>query len=180
MPFTYDPNEYVDMLLIYGERRKSSREAANLYRERFPERSHPAHTTFNKELKLRTGSFPCNVKHANHNAPARNAENVINVLAYVALFNMPFTYDPNEYVDMLSIYGECRKNSREAANLYRERFPERSHPAHTTFNKLELKLRTSSFPSNVKHANHNAPARNEENDFWQKKLELVRIQYIEF
>ncbi|KAK9753236.1 hypothetical protein QE152_g3705 [Popillia japonica] len=58
---------------------------------------------------------------------------------------------------------ECRKNRQEAANLYRERFPERSHPAHTAFNKLELKLRTGSFLSNVKHADHNAPARNEEN-----------------
>ncbi|KAK9709777.1 Helix-turn-helix domain (DUF4817) [Popillia japonica] len=88
MPFTYDPNEYVDMLLIYGECRKNFREVANLYRERFPERRHPAHTTFNKlELKLRTGSFPFNVKHANHNAPARNEqrENVINVLTYVAV-----------------------------------------------------------------------------------------------
>lgn len=86
MPLTYNSNEYVDMLIVYGECRRNSREAANLYRERFPERHHPSHTTFNRvEAKLRTGSFPSTVKHANHNAPARNEENVINILAYVAV-----------------------------------------------------------------------------------------------
>ncbi|KAJ8962797.1 hypothetical protein NQ318_001196 [Aromia moschata] len=37
------------------------------------------------ETKLRTGSFPSTVEHVNHNTPARNEENVINVLAYVAV-----------------------------------------------------------------------------------------------
>ncbi|KAJ8938033.1 hypothetical protein NQ318_003337 [Aromia moschata] len=34
------------------------------------------------------------------------------------------------------------------------RFPERTSPSHTTFRKVEAKLRTGSFPSTVKHANH--------------------------
>ncbi|KAJ8938075.1 hypothetical protein NQ318_006345 [Aromia moschata] len=74
------------MLIIHGECRRNSQEAANMYRERFPERTSPSHTTFrNVEAKLRTGSFPSTVKYANHNTAARNEENEINVLAYVAV-----------------------------------------------------------------------------------------------
>lgn len=47
----------------------------------------------------------------------------------------------NEKVDMLLIYGECHKNSRRAAMLYRERYPERYVPDHKAFGRLERILR---------------------------------------
>lgn len=83
MPALFTPNEYVDMLLIYGECRKNSRQAAQLYRERFPDRMAPSHPTFaNVERKMHTGSFP-SPKGVEHSRPTRNEENVINTLAFM-------------------------------------------------------------------------------------------------
>lgn len=39
-------------------------------------------------------------------------------------------YTPNEIVDMLLVLGECRYNYKEAARLYRDRFPRRRHPSN--------------------------------------------------
>ncbi|KAJ8933301.1 hypothetical protein NQ318_012258 [Aromia moschata] len=41
-------------------------------------------------------------------------------------------YRPDEIVDMLLILGENHNNSRAAARLYAERFPDRRHPDHRT------------------------------------------------
>ncbi|XP_060855788.1 uncharacterized protein LOC132933528 [Metopolophium dirhodum] len=49
----------------------------------------------------------------------------------------------NEKVDMLLVYGECRRNSRNAARLYAERYPERYHPPHNYFVRIESSLRNS-------------------------------------
>lgn len=38
---------------------------------------------------------------------------------------------------MILIYGECRKNAREASREYAVRFPQRRHPCHQFFGKLE-------------------------------------------
>lgn len=85
MPFLFTPNEYVDMLLIYGECRKNSRNAKALYQERFPERRTPSHMTFAMvEEKMRQGSFP-NSKHSHHDKPIQSEQNMVNVLAYVAV-----------------------------------------------------------------------------------------------
>lgn len=75
---------------------------------------------------------------------------------------MPDPFSPNECVDMLLIFGECHKNSREAARIYRERFPDRVTPSHMTFLRVEAKMRTGQFPSSSKHAQHLAPVRTEE------------------
>jgi hypothetical protein len=45
----------------------------------------------------------------------------------------------NEYYDMVIIYGECRENSRRAANLYQQRFPQRQHPSHETIRNIALR-----------------------------------------
>jgi len=37
----------------------------------------------------------------------------------------------NEIIYMIFILGECRRNYRTAAKLYRERYPDRRHPKHT-------------------------------------------------
>ncbi|KAL3272124.1 hypothetical protein HHI36_022589 [Cryptolaemus montrouzieri] len=47
----------------------------------------------------------------------------------------------NEKVDMLLIYGECRRNSTTSAILYAERYPERQHPSRHYFPKLKVKFR---------------------------------------
>lgn len=80
--FTYD--EYVDMLLIYGECGRNSRRARDLYRNRFPNRTTPGKNTFAYvEQKLRHGSFP-NGKHQNpRRKPIITDNNVINILAYI-------------------------------------------------------------------------------------------------
>lgn len=42
---------------------------------------------------------------------------------------------------MILIYGECRKNSVLAVQMYTQRFPERRHPSRHYFKKLERKMR---------------------------------------
>lgn len=42
-------------------------------------------------------------------------------------------YSNQELADMLLIYGECHKNGRRAAALYANRYPDRRHPAYSTF-----------------------------------------------
>lgn len=80
--FTYD--EYVNMLLIYGECRKNSRRARDLYRERFPNRTTPSKNTFAYvEQKLRHGSFPSGKQQIPRRKPIQTEDNVINILAYL-------------------------------------------------------------------------------------------------
>lgn len=45
-------------------------------------------------------------------------------------------YTPREYANMHFIYGECRGVGREAARLYRERYPDRRHPDHRVFGRV--------------------------------------------
>lgn len=55
----YSRDDYVNMVLLYGEARQNSREARRLYQERFPGRRLPSADTFRRvERRLRaTGSF---------------------------------------------------------------------------------------------------------------------------
>lgn len=50
-------------------------------------------------------------------------------------------YTQTEKVDMLLIYGECRKNATNAAALYQRRFPDRQHPTRHTFSRVEAEFR---------------------------------------
>ena len=54
-------------------------------------------------------------------------------------------YTQNEKVDMLLIYGECRRNGHAAERLYIERYPEREgrHPSRQYFHILEGKFRNA-------------------------------------
>ena len=54
-------------------------------------------------------------------------------------------YSANEIVDILLILGQCRRNYREASRLYRVRFPQRQHPAHTVIRDIELRGRQGNF-----------------------------------
>ncbi|XP_025411199.1 uncharacterized protein LOC112684096 [Sipha flava] len=56
----------------------------------------------------------------------------------------------SEKVDMLFTYWECQKNTRLAKETYALRYPNRQHPSHTFFYKLEKNLRdTGSFSKRV-------------------------------
>lgn len=50
-------------------------------------------------------------------------------------------YSASEYIDMLLIYGECRKNAREAAREYAARYPNRRHPERKLFSAIERRGR---------------------------------------
>lgn len=56
-------------------------------------------------------------------------------------------YTREHQIDMLLIYGECRKNARQAAILYHERFPDRNAPSRNYFPWLV---------EHLKHENDNA------------------------
>jgi hypothetical protein len=43
-------------------------------------------------------------------------------------------------IDLL-FYGECHKNSRNDANFYAEWYPDRYHPPHNFFVRIEMSLR---------------------------------------
>lgn len=50
-------------------------------------------------------------------------------------------YPANEQVDILLVLGECRRNYRQAATLYRNRYPNRRHPNHTVIRNIYLRNR---------------------------------------
>jgi len=50
-------------------------------------------------------------------------------------------YSNSGYVDMLLIYGEAGKSYRQAAALYKQRFPHRKSPAPKTFQNVENCIR---------------------------------------
>ncbi|KAJ8952985.1 hypothetical protein NQ318_015345 [Aromia moschata] len=50
---------------------------------------------------------------------------------------MPQIYTRDENMEMLMVYGECRKNAVAARHLYAERYPERQCPARNYFKRLE-------------------------------------------
>lgn len=50
-------------------------------------------------------------------------------------------YSRDEKVDILLIYGECRKNATAARSLYAQRYPQRQHPCRQYFSFLERKFR---------------------------------------
>ncbi|GBM80876.1 hypothetical protein AVEN_52351-1 [Araneus ventricosus] len=47
----------------------------------------------------------------------------------------------SEYCEMLLIYGESVRKAKSPARLYRERFPEGSHPTRQTILKVVKRLR---------------------------------------
>lgn len=48
----------------------------------------------------------------------------------------------SDKLDMLLVFNECHRNSRQAAQLYAERYPNRYQPAHNYFLRLENQIRT--------------------------------------
>ena len=85
MPPLFSYDEYVDMLLIYGEFGKNKTLTHNLYRNRFPNRRTPSRNTFTYyvERKLRTGSFPTGKNGVPRQKTPQTEDNVIGILAYI-------------------------------------------------------------------------------------------------
>lgn len=54
---------------------------------------------------------------------------------------MANVYALNELADMHYVYGEARGNAHTAAQIYRERYPGRRHPHHSTFQTIHQRLR---------------------------------------
>jgi hypothetical protein len=54
-------------------------------------------------------------------------------------------FTPEEYTEMMIIYGESGRNSKAAPRLYRERFPHRRHPSSDVFLGLVNRTRTIGF-----------------------------------
>lgn len=50
-------------------------------------------------------------------------------------------YTQDEKVDMLLIYGECKRNAIQAEIMYRDRYPGRHHPTRHYFKQVEKKFR---------------------------------------
>jgi hypothetical protein len=48
------------------------------------------------------------------------------------LQNSAEMYSGADYVEMLIISGECGRNTREAARIFSDRFPDRPSPDHKT------------------------------------------------
>lgn len=79
---------------------------------------------------------------------------------------MPF-FTREHQIDMLLIYGEARKNRREARALYVQRFPERDHPSDKYFPWLE---------NHLKHENEN---QNVNGFIISEEAEINTLAYIE-
>lgn len=70
-------------------------------------------------------------------------------------------YSFEELTDIILIYGECRKNQRQAAALYAQRFPDRRHVDHGFFHRLCERLkRNGQFYKSTKPIH--VPQRNQE------------------
>lgn len=61
-----------------------------------------------------------------------------------------YLYTPREYTDMHYIYGECRGNAHLAAQLYRERYPDRRHPDHRVIARVHITFGEGRFPGQGK------------------------------
>lgn len=83
-------------------------------------------------------------------------------------------YSREHQIDMLLIYGECRKNARNAARLYQERFPDRDAPSHTYYPWLVQHLKNENIGDI--HANGNIG-----NGFIvSEEVEINVLAYIEY
>lgn len=59
-------------------------------------------------------------------------------------------YSLIELSDMHLVYGAANQSGRRAARIYAQRFPQRRHPAHTMFQRLDQRLReTGSLRANM-------------------------------
>lgn len=78
-------------------------------------------------------------------------------------------YSNREYVDMIKVLGACNDNTRAAARLYRENYPNRRHPDHKTIQNAELRMVETGFVAPKRNDAGRPPALT-----WQQE-ELLEI-----
>ncbi|CAK9832795.1 hypothetical protein ANTRET_LOCUS9576 [Anthophora retusa] len=61
------------------------------------------------------------------------------------------------------IFGECKRNSRKASKMYRDRFPQRKQPSEGTFRSTVKSLRENGRFPNGKRPTRNRPVTNDDN-----------------
>jgi len=88
------------------------------------------------------------------------------VVDFASFVMEPYTFD--EYTDMLLIYGQCSRNSREAAREYSTQFPRRRHPSHHLFSVVERRCRTTGYLG---------PPRRRERQLGQEDLEDAVMEH---
>ena len=68
-------------------------------------------------------------------------------------------YSNEHMLDMVAIWGECRRDLRQAAQLYAQRYPDRRHPANSTFHRLaeNLKNHGGFKKTNARNRRHRQP-----------------------
>lgn len=81
-------------------------------------------------------------------------------------------YSREHQIDMLLIYGECRKNARRAKTLYQERFPDRDAPSHAYYPWLVQHLK------NENNGDNNI--NNDERFIVSEEAEINVLAYIEY
>jgi hypothetical protein len=52
-------------------------------------------------------------------------------------------FAPDEYLEMVIMYGECNRNTNEATRQYAIRFPQRNHPSSNAFLRLMARAGTT-------------------------------------
>jgi hypothetical protein len=52
-------------------------------------------------------------------------------------------FAPDEYLEMVIMYGECNRNANEATRQYAIRFPQRNHPSSNAFLRLIARAGTT-------------------------------------
>lgn len=71
-----------------------------------------------------------------------NVSIVSKIRELLCTIKMPFVnYTSAELTDMLLIYGEARRNGREAVRIYQDRFPQRLSPSKNIFEHVYRRLR---------------------------------------
>lgn len=133
MPSFFEFHEYVDMLLIFGECRKSGRAAERLYRERFPNRRCPDHKTFSSTVKIlcETGSLPCKQKLKSRTKHATDEANTVVVLGHAVINPHESTRSISTHCD-ISQSSVCRILKKAKFHPYRIHLHQGLHAADFT------------------------------------------------
>lgn len=77
--------EYTDMILVYGKCDCNARRAVDMYAEKYPDRTHPVQKTFRRIVQTLRENGHFTVAKRERERPQRNEENVVGVLARVAI-----------------------------------------------------------------------------------------------
>lgn len=81
--------ENLELILMYGECHRSSRQAAQMYVDKYPDKFHPTHSYVHRLLRglNEHGQFPDNQNEQQQSRPNCSDEDIqLQVMTYVCLF----------------------------------------------------------------------------------------------